>query len=103
MQNAYSIAAQHSAATTSVAPDLPKSVTGSTAAQETPAAGLSTFSGKTRAQVREELVEAQRMGLVPSSKTDYPPSAATIARNQARFQQVEPFWRAHGDIPMSVQ
>lgn len=104
IQNAYSTADQRSAATTSVAAVLPVSATGSTAAaQETVAAGPSTSSGKTRAQVREELVEAQRAGLIPTSKIDYPPSAATIARNQARFQQVEPFWRARGDIPTPGQ
>jgi len=48
-------------------------------------------------------VKAQRMGLVPSGKTDYPPSPQTIARNQVRFQQAEPFWRAHGDLPTQGQ
>lgn len=104
IQNTYSTAGQRSATTTPVAAVLPVGATGSTApSQETHAATRSTSSGKTRAQVREELVEAQRMGLVPSSKTDYPPSAATIARNQARFQQVEPLWRARADIPTSGQ
>ncbi len=37
---------------------------------------------KTREQVRQELVQAQHNGLIPSSKTHYPPSEATIARNK---------------------
>ena len=91
-QNAYSSAGQRMASTASVA-----------AAQEAPAATHSTSTEKSRAQVREELVEAQRMGLVPSGKTDYPPSSQTIARNQVRFQQAAPFWRAHGDLPTQGQ
>ena len=103
-QNTYSIAGQRTASTASVAAVLPAGGAGSTAtAQETPAVTRSTSAGKSRAQVREELVEAQRMGFVPSGKTDYPPSPQTIARNQARFQQVEPFWRAHGDLSTQGQ
>ncbi len=41
--------------------------------------------------------------IIPSGKTDYPPSAETIARNQVRFQQAAPFWRAHGDLPSQGQ
>jgi hypothetical protein len=103
-QNAHSSAGQLTASTASATAILPASAMGSTAsAQEAPAASRNTSTGKSRAQVREELVEAQRMGLVPSGKTDYPPSADTIARNQARFQQVEPFWRAHGGLPTQGQ
>jgi hypothetical protein len=40
---------------------------------------------KTRAQVRQDLIEAERAGLVPSPKNDYPPSQAAIERNKARF------------------
>jgi hypothetical protein len=92
LQNAYSRAGQRTASTASVA-----------AAQETPDATRGASAEKSRAQVREELVEAQRMGLVPSGKTDYPPSPQTIARNQVRFQQAAPFWRAHGDLPTPGQ
>jgi hypothetical protein len=103
-QNAHSSAGQRTASTASGAAVRPAGATGSTAtAQEAPAATHSTSTGKSRAQVREELVDAQRMGLVPSGKTDYPPSAETIARNQARFQRVEPFWRAHGGLPSPGQ
>ncbi len=36
----------------------------------------------TRAEVQQQLVQAEAQGLVPSSGTDYPPSARAIARNQ---------------------
>ena len=46
---------------------------------------------KTRDQVRHELIEAERAGLVPSPKTDYPPSQAAIERNKARFGLAESY------------
>ncbi|KVE28380.1 hypothetical protein WS67_06350 [Burkholderia singularis] len=39
--------------------------------------------GKTRAEVKQELVQAQHEGIVPAGKNDYPPSKALIKRNQA--------------------
>jgi Domain of unknown function (DUF4148) len=48
--------------------------------------------GKTREQVRQELIQAQRDGLLPTSKTDYPPSPELIARNRALYEVVEPKW-----------
>jgi hypothetical protein len=104
IQNAYAAAGQRLATTAPATTELPVGATGSAAAvQETSAATRDISSGKSRVQVREELVEAQRTGLVPSGRTDYPPSTETIARNQARFQQVEPLWRARGDIPTTGQ
>ncbi|WP_341318872.1 DUF4148 domain-containing protein [Paraburkholderia sp. IMGN_8] len=38
--------------------------------------------GKSREQVREELIRAQHDGVTPVSKTQYPPNADTIARNK---------------------
>lgn len=38
--------------------------------------------GKTRAQVNQELVQAQHDGIIPHSKTQYPASAERIARNK---------------------
>ncbi|ASW01571.1 DUF4148 domain-containing protein [Paraburkholderia aromaticivorans] len=38
--------------------------------------------GKTRAQVHQELVQAQHDGVIPNSKTQYPPSADRVARNK---------------------
>jgi hypothetical protein len=48
--------------------------------------------GKTREQVQQELIEAERAGFVPSGKHDYPPSQQTINRNRARFSVVERYW-----------
>ncbi|WP_321848626.1 DUF4148 domain-containing protein, partial [Burkholderia diffusa] len=52
-------------------------------------------SGKTRPQVRAELIQAERAGLVPDDSTHYPPEAATIERNKVAFQHSENWWRAH--------
>ncbi|MFM0721928.1 DUF4148 domain-containing protein [Paraburkholderia strydomiana] len=41
-----------------------------------------TSSGLTRADVMAQLQQAQAEGLVPTPTGDYPPSAATIARNR---------------------
>ncbi|MGS0891936.1 DUF4148 domain-containing protein [Burkholderia stagnalis] len=38
--------------------------------------------GKTRAQVVDELKQAQHDGVVPAGKTQYPPSGDMIARNK---------------------
>ncbi|KUZ41015.1 DUF4148 domain-containing protein [Burkholderia territorii] len=37
---------------------------------------------RTRQEVRQELLRARHDGVIPSPKHDYPPSPATIARNQ---------------------
>ncbi|WP_206996627.1 DUF4148 domain-containing protein [Trinickia mobilis] len=47
---------------------------------------------KTRGQVRQELIESERAGLVPVGRTDYPPSQATINRNRVRFSLAEKYW-----------
>lgn len=36
----------------------------------------------TRAEVRQQLVDAQADGLLPSNRNDYPPSAAQIVHNR---------------------
>lgn len=38
--------------------------------------------GKTRTQVVNELKQAQHDGIVPTSKTQYPPTSEIIARNK---------------------
>ncbi|CAK0021518.1 DUF4148 domain-containing protein [Burkholderia pseudomallei] len=38
--------------------------------------------GKTRDEVRQELIRAQHEGVVPAGKNNYPPSAALVARNK---------------------
>ncbi|MEM5339329.1 DUF4148 domain-containing protein [Paraburkholderia azotifigens] len=45
------------------------------------ASAQSVSTGKTRAQVRAELVQAQREGFVPAPKYDYPPGAEVVQRN----------------------
>jgi hypothetical protein len=44
-------------------------------------------SGLTRAEVRQQLVTAEAQGLVPSSGTQYPPNARTIAHNRAVYAE----------------
>lgn len=51
--------------------------------------------GKTRAQVRAELLEARRHGWIPTSEADYPPSQQTIDINKARHAIVERYWAAN--------
>lgn len=46
----------------------------------------SGVGGKTRAEVYAELVQAQKDGFLPFKKTDYPPSAETIRRNQELYR-----------------
>jgi hypothetical protein len=62
-----------------------------------------TGYGKTRAQVRTELLEAERAGTVPVHKNEYPPSVETVARNQVRFQQIEQAWRAGDPVVANNQ
>ncbi|MEW6345595.1 MAG: DUF4148 domain-containing protein [Paraburkholderia sp.] len=97
------VSGPQSAAPASVATDA-TDVAGRTATAQDPlAVGRTTDYGKTRAQVRAELLEAERAGLAPVSKNDYPPSAATIARNRARFQQIEQARRGSDQVTASGQ
>jgi hypothetical protein len=59
--------------------------------------------GKTRAQVRAELLQAEEAGWIPAGNTRYPPSAETMARNRAQFQQAEKWWKADGQLNASSQ
>jgi hypothetical protein len=43
-------------------------------------------TGLTRAQVRAELVQAERNGTIPTSDVDYPPTPAQIAQNRAVYK-----------------
>jgi hypothetical protein len=61
------------------------------------------MSGKTREQVRAELLKAEEAGLIPVHRNDYPPSAETIARNRVRFQQVEQAWQADNPITTAAK
>jgi hypothetical protein len=44
-------------------------------------------NGLTRAEVKQQLVQAEAQGLLPANSTDYPPGARTIARNKAAFAE----------------
>ncbi|MCX4160974.1 MULTISPECIES: DUF4148 domain-containing protein [Paraburkholderia] len=57
--------------------------------------------GKTREQVRAELLQAEEAGLIPTHRNDYPPSAETIARNRVRFQQIEQAWQGGSSIALT--
>ncbi|EOH6075769.1 DUF4148 domain-containing protein [Burkholderia cenocepacia] len=50
----------------------------------------------TRADVRADLIQAERDGTLPTSNWDYPPSTQTIARNR------ELYAIAHGDRPTAM-
>ena len=52
-------------------------------------------AGKTRAQVKAELVAAERSGQIPVSDADYPPSAATIQYNHDVYVRAEQFSEKH--------
>ncbi|MCE4547802.1 MULTISPECIES: DUF4148 domain-containing protein [Caballeronia] len=54
--------------------------------------------GKSRAQVHQELVQAQHEGVVPTSKTQYPPTEAQVARNK----QVHATSRHAGEVTPNV-
>ncbi len=55
-----------------------------------------TGEGKTRAQVRAELIQAERDGLIPAGNIHHPPGPQTIARNKLNFQEARDWWQAHG-------
>ncbi len=48
--------------------------------------------GKTRAEVRAELIQAYRDGTIPTTDGDYPPSQTTIDINRAHFAASNPAW-----------
>ncbi|WP_087882072.1 DUF4148 domain-containing protein [Caballeronia mineralivorans] len=54
-------------------------------------------TGKTRAQVYAELIQAEEAGLIPAGGHNYPPSAATIARNRIDFALAEQSWKKQGE------
>ncbi|MDR5757136.1 DUF4148 domain-containing protein [Caballeronia sp. LZ035] len=43
-------------------------------------------SGLTRAEVRQQLVQAEAQGVLPSNGVSYPPSAQAMAHNRARYE-----------------
>ncbi|WP_176046533.1 DUF4148 domain-containing protein [Burkholderia sp. BCC1644] len=44
----------------------------------------------TRAEVRQQLIDAEANGLLPSNRNDYPPSQSQIARNRQLYALAHP-------------
>ena len=74
----------HSVSVSSAGRDDPSAQTETARADVRPAAGVSPALGKTRAQVRAELLQAGEEGML-QGWVDYPHSAATKARNRENF------------------
>lgn len=56
----------------------------------TQAFAQSTQAPITRAEVRQQLIDAEAAGLLPSNRNDYPPSHAQIARNRQLYALQHP-------------
>ncbi|QBQ98821.1 DUF4148 domain-containing protein [Paraburkholderia pallida] len=89
----------HSVSVSSGVSDDPGAQADAARADARPAADVSAAPGKTRAQVRAELLQAGEQGLLPPRWIDYPPGAATRARNRENFLRLEQVWKAEGIIP----
>jgi hypothetical protein len=59
--------------------------------------------GKTREQVRAELLQAREAGSIPAGNAHYPAGPDLMARNRMQFQQAENWWRARGQLNASGQ
>jgi hypothetical protein len=68
-----------------------------------PVAAGTAVHGKTRAQVRAELLQAEEAGSIPAGNTRYPGGPDLTERNRMRFQQAEKSWRASGQLNASGQ
>ncbi|WP_052409808.1 DUF4148 domain-containing protein [Paraburkholderia oxyphila] len=89
----------HSASVSSGVSDDPGAQADAVRSDARPVADVSAAPDKTRAQVRAELLQAGEQGLLPPRWIDYPPSAATRARNRENFLRLEQVWKAEGIIP----
>ncbi|WP_010089993.1 DUF4148 domain-containing protein [Burkholderia ubonensis] len=82
--------------------DYPNAYAASSASSTRGAAAVAPVSpsgnpaphGKTREEVRQELIRAYHDGLLPTSSHDYPPGPETIARNKELHSLREPVWAA---------
>jgi hypothetical protein len=52
-------------------------------------------AGKTRAQVMEELVQAEKAGVAQSTEANYPPDAQAVRINRARYATQENWFDHH--------
>ena len=52
-------------------------------------------AGKTRAQVMQELVQAEKAGVAPSTESNYPPNEDAVRLNRARYAVQESWFDRH--------
>ena len=52
-------------------------------------------TGETRAQVKAELIAAERAGQIPVSDTNYPPSADVVQHNHDLYVRAQQFEQKH--------
>ncbi|RQS26997.1 DUF4148 domain-containing protein [Burkholderia sp. Bp8992] len=64
-------------------------------------ASAPTQQGLTRAEVIDQLKQAYLDGELPTNDSNYPPNAATRARNRELVQAASPAWLAH--VPPASQ
>lgn len=55
--------------------------------------------GKTRAEVRHELVQAYKDGVLPFRRSEYPPSAASMKKNKEAYARAHPQAASKLDAP----
>jgi hypothetical protein len=89
----------HSLSVSSGGADAPSAEAEAAGEDGRPAVGIGPELGKTRAQVRAELLQAGEQGMLPPRWVDYPPSAATRERNRENFLRLEQVWKEEGIIP----
>lgn len=53
----------------------------------------------TRAEVRQQLIDAEAAGWLPINNVDYPPSAQTMKQNAADYSRAEAFDARHPHLP----
>ncbi|KAK47040.1 hypothetical protein BG58_07665 [Caballeronia jiangsuensis] len=55
--------------------------------------------GKTREEVRRELVQAYKDGVLPFRRSEYPPSAASMKKNKEAYARAHPEKASKLDTP----
>lgn len=93
----------HSVALSSDKPAEPDAVAAQANVNTTQVASASPVSGKTRAQVQAEILQAGEAGMLPSRGFDYPPNADAMSRNRERYLRLEQAWKADGVLPGTSQ
>ncbi|MDR5743550.1 hypothetical protein AWB71_05056 [Caballeronia peredens] len=57
------------------------------------------IQGKTREEVRQELVQAYKDGVLPFRRSEYPPSAASMKKNKEAYARAHPEKASKLDTP----